>query len=53
MLFGGGDKLVRIVGHRGARGHMPENTLEGFDWTLSMGIEALEFDVLLTKDDVP
>lgn len=51
--FRGGDKLVRIVGHRGARGHMPENTLEGFDWTLSMGIEALEFDVLLTKDDVP
>lgn len=51
--FRGGDKLVRIVGHRGARGHMPENTLIGFEWTLSMGIEALEFDVLLTKDEVP
>jgi len=51
--FSGGDGLVRIIGHRGARGIMPENTLIGFEWTLGMGIGALEFDVVLTKDDVP
>ncbi|WP_299346183.1 glycerophosphodiester phosphodiesterase family protein [uncultured Maritalea sp.] len=51
--FRGGDRLVRIIGHRGARGIMPENTMVGFEWTLRMGVGALEFDVLLTKDDIP
>jgi len=51
--FRGDEKLVRIVGHRGARGFMPENTMLGFEWTLEMGVETLEFDVVLTKDLVP
>ncbi len=29
--FKGGPELVRLIGHRGARGLMPENTLEGFE----------------------
>ena len=45
--------FVRLIGHRGARGLMPENTMEGFEYTLNLGIMALEFDVLLTKDNVP
>ncbi len=32
---------------------MPENTMEGFDFTLGIGVEALEFDVVLTGDDIP
>jgi glycerophosphoryl diester phosphodiesterase len=51
--FKGGEKCVRIIGHRGARGIMPENTILGFEWTLRMGVEALEFDVMTTKDGVP
>lgn len=51
--FRGRDGLVRLVGHRGARGVMPENTIEGFASTLAMDVEALEFDVVLTADDVP
>lgn len=51
--FRGGADLVRVVGHRGARGVMPENTLPGFEWTLSMGVDLLEFDVVLTRDKVP
>ena len=35
--------LVRLIGHRGARGLMPENTIEGFEFTLDMGVTALEF----------
>lgn len=45
--------LVRLIGHRGARGLMPENTMEGFAFTLNMGVTALEFDVLISKDNVP
>ena len=28
--FRGADKTIRIVGHRGARGVVPENTMLGF-----------------------
>jgi len=44
---------IRLIGHRGARGLMPENTIEGFEFTLDLGVTALEFDVLLSKDNVP
>lgn len=45
--------FVRLIGHRGARGLMPENTIEGFEFTLELGVTALEFDVLFSKDNVP
>ena len=32
---------------------MPENTLEGFEYTLDLEVRALEFDVLISKDNVP
>lgn len=51
--FRSGPGLIRLVGHRGARGVMPENTLEGFRFTHGAGVAALEFDVVLTRDGVP
>jgi len=51
--FHGAPGLVRLIGHRGARGVMPENTMQGFEFTLDIGVSALEFDVLLTSDAVP
>ena len=51
--FRGGNGVVRVIGHRGARGIMPENTMEGFEFTIGIGVEALEFDVILTRDRVP
>ena len=45
--------FIRLIGHRGARGLMPENTIEGFEFTLALGVTALEFDVLFSKDNVP
>lgn len=51
--FRGGKTHVRLIGHRGARGIMPENTMEGFEFTLSLGVKALEFDVVMTQDNVP
>lgn len=51
--FRGGNGIVRLIGHRGARGILPENTMEGFEFTVRAGVEALEFDVVLTRDRIP
>ncbi len=51
--FRGGNNLIRVVGHRGARGVLPENSMIGFDFSLSIGVPLLEIDVVLTADDVP
>lgn len=42
-----------IVGHRGACGHAPENTLKSFAKALEMGCQRVEFDIQLSKDKVP
>ena len=44
---------VRIYGHRGARGEIVENSIEGFEHTFASGIKAIEFDVLISKDKIP
>ena len=41
---------MRIIGHRGARGEAPENTLGGFQYIHHLGIRAVEFDVRQLKD---
>jgi len=51
--FHGKPGFISLIGHRGARGLMPENTIEGFEYILDNDIIAIEFDVLLTKDEVP
>lgn len=42
---------MQIVGHRGAKGEAPENTLAGFTYAQQRGLRAVEFDVRLTKDN--
>jgi glycerophosphoryl diester phosphodiesterase len=39
-----------ILGHRGARGLAPENTLAAFEKAIEMGVNALELDVVITKN---
>ena len=39
-----------IHGHRGARGHAPENTLAGFETALRFGVTALELDINVSSD---
>ena len=41
-----------VQGHRGARGHLPENTLAGFEHALALGVSTLELDVGVTRDGV-
>jgi glycerophosphoryl diester phosphodiesterase len=42
--------MVLIIGHRGARNLWPENSLEGFERTRDLGVDAVEFDVHLSRD---
>ena len=44
---------VSVFGHRGACGYLPENTMPSFELAFELGSDAIEFDVLLTKDSVP
>ena len=46
-------KLPKIIGHRGVAAYAPENTLEGIHTAADMGVEWIELDVKLTKDQVP
>lgn len=41
-----------VVGHRGASGHAPENTLASFELAVRSGADALELDVHLSADGV-
>ncbi len=41
---------VSIEGHRGARGHAPENTIPSFKKALLLGADTLELDVVVSKD---
>lgn len=43
----------RILAHRGGGTLAPENTLAGFRAGLRYGYRAVEFDVMLTRDEVP
>lgn len=41
---------LQVVGHRGAAGLAPENTLAAFHQALALGVDAVECDVHLTRD---
>jgi glycerophosphoryl diester phosphodiesterase len=40
----------KIFGHRGCRGIMPENSIEGFQKAMDLGVDGIEFDVVVNKD---
>jgi glycerophosphoryl diester phosphodiesterase len=39
-----------VVGHRGASGRAPENTLASFEEAIALGVDAIELDVHLSRD---
>ena len=45
--------LPEIVAHRGNAAEFPENTLQGLESAVSLGLRYVEFDVQLTADMVP
>jgi len=47
------DKKVKIIGHRGAKGLAPENTLAGIKKAIEYNVDIIEIDVHISKDNVP
>jgi glycerophosphoryl diester phosphodiesterase len=43
---------IQVHGHRGARAMRPENTIPAFEYAIDQGVDALEMDVAVTKDEV-
>jgi glycerophosphoryl diester phosphodiesterase len=41
---------MRRIGHRGAAGHAPENTIESFEKAYALGCDEVETDVWLAED---
>ncbi|MEP6780242.1 MAG: glycerophosphodiester phosphodiesterase [Gemmatimonadaceae bacterium] len=39
-----------VIGHRGNRAHAPENTLESIKQAVALGVDAIEFDLHLSRD---
>ena len=43
---------ILVHGHRGARARRPENTIPAFQYALEQGVDVLEMDMAVTKDNV-
>ncbi len=41
------------IGHRGACGYAPENTFASMRKALELGVDGFEFDIQLSKDNIP
>src|ERR671915_935500 len=52
LLMANAAQAFDLQGHRGARGHAPENTLPSFELAVAMGVDTLELDVGVTRDGV-
>lgn len=42
-----------IIGHRGSKGTTPENTIDSLKEAIRVDADMIEFDVRLTRDDIP
>ena len=43
---------IQVHGHRGARARRPENTLPAFEYAIGIGVDVLELDMAVTKDNM-
>jgi len=42
----------RVIAHRGASGYFPEETIEAYRLAIAMGVDAIEPDLVVSKDGV-
>lgn len=47
----GRENRLEVQGHRGARAVRPENTLAAFRHALEVGVDVIELDLVVTRDD--
>ena len=52
LRVGAAGSRILVHGHRGARARRPENTLPAFRYAIEQGVDVLELDVAVTKDNV-
>ena len=45
--------LPKLIGHRGVKNLKPENTLESIITAFDLGLECVEIDVKISKDNIP
>jgi glycerophosphoryl diester phosphodiesterase len=45
-------QAIQVHGHRGARAVLPENTMPAFEYAINIGVDVLELDLAVTKDNV-
>lgn len=48
--YGQSARQFSIEGHRGARGHLPENTIPSFIKAIEQGADTIELDLVVSKD---
>ena len=48
----GTPERLLVIGHRGAAGIAPENTLQGFSLAIDHGVDGIELDVRMAGDEV-
>ena len=46
------DRKPMVIAHRGASGYLPEHTLEAYQRAIDLGADAIEPDLISTKDGV-
>ena len=51
MVHAAGHPIL-VHGHRGARARRPENTIPAFQYAIEQGVDALEMDMAVTRDNV-
>ena len=51
LCWSGASWAIEVQGHRGARGIRPENTLAAFRYAIELGVDVLELDLVVTKDN--
>ena len=47
------NKLPKLIGHRGVKDLEPENTLKSISTAFELGLECVEVDVKISKDQIP
>src|SRR6201992_90580 len=45
-------ETILVHGHRGSRATRPENTIPAFEYAIQHGVDVLELDLAVTKDNV-
>jgi glycerophosphoryl diester phosphodiesterase len=51
MIMQGQSQPIDWQGHRGCRGLMPENTIPAFLKAIDLGVQTLELDIVVSKDN--